>query len=235
MEECPTERRLTPDERAAAEAAFNGRPFNPRWSASARAVYEGLLKVLPRPAELDEIERLERAAVEGRRRAAVHPKPHEFLFVRPPEPSPGTAAPRHEPPPAIQLTREEALKSGALIDVTPIARQVGFSYPVALTRTLWQAGITASQQVPEPLIEGRIRDVLMALRLRFETIPVVSPLIGFPALLAIPPQEIPQLYPLYALIQPDRESEAAITLLHPSDVSMSSLRSNEKDKHDHKE
>ncbi len=233
MQEHPRERLLTPDERAAAEAAFSGRPFNPRWSASARAVYEGLLKVLPRPAELDEIERIERAAIEGRRHGA-RPKLHES----PPSPLPqlslGAAEPYHQPPPAIQLTREEALKSGALIDVTPIARRLGFSYPVALTRALWQAAITVSQQVPEPLIESRVRDVLLALRLRFETIPVVSPLIGFPALLAIPPQEIPQLYPLYALIQPDRESQAAITLLHPSEVSTASSKPNEKDKPDHK-
>ncbi len=234
MQERPTERLLTPDERAAAEAAFSGRPFNPRWSASARAVYEGLLKVLPRPAELDEIERIERAAAEGRRHAA-RPKPHESPPAPLSQPSPGAGAPHHAPPPATQLTREEALKSGALIDVTPIARRLGFSYPVALTRTLWQMAITASDQVPEPLIEGRVRDVLMALRLRFETIQVVSPLIGFPALLAIPPQEIPQLYPLYALIQPDHESQAAITLLHPSEVSASSPRPNEKDEQDRKE
>jgi hypothetical protein len=235
MPERPTARLLTSDERAAAEAAFSGRPFNPRWSASARSIYEGILKVLPRPAELDEIERLERAAAEGRRRAAAHPKPQESPSARAPQPSPNTAAPHYESHPAIHLTREEALKSGALIDVTPIARRLGFSYPMAITRTLWEEAITASGQIPEPLIEGRVRDVLMALRLRFETIQVVSPLIGFPALLAIPPQDIPQPYPLYALIQPDRESQAAITLLHPCEVSASTSRPNEKDKQDHKE
>ena len=40
---------LSHDERHAAEAAFAGRPFNPRWSARARAVYEGILKSLPSP------------------------------------------------------------------------------------------------------------------------------------------------------------------------------------------
>ncbi len=127
------------------------------------------------------------------------------------------------------------MKSGALVDVTPIARRLGFSYPMAITRTLWEAAITASGQIPEPLIEGRVRDVLMALRLRFETIQVVSPLIGFPALLAIPPQDIPQSYPLYALIQPDRESGAAITLLHPGEVSASTSQPPDKGKQDREE
>ena len=35
-------RALSHDERYAAEAAFAGRPLNPRWSARAKAVYEGI-------------------------------------------------------------------------------------------------------------------------------------------------------------------------------------------------
>jgi len=40
-------RALSHDERYAAEAAFAGRPLNPRWSARAKAVYEGIQKSLP--------------------------------------------------------------------------------------------------------------------------------------------------------------------------------------------
>ncbi len=36
-------RRLTADELKAAEAAFQGRPFNGRWSEAARTVYNGML------------------------------------------------------------------------------------------------------------------------------------------------------------------------------------------------
>ncbi len=36
-------RELTYDEKKAAEAAFTGRPFNPKWSDAARTVYEGIL------------------------------------------------------------------------------------------------------------------------------------------------------------------------------------------------
>lgn len=35
-------RSLTHDEKKAAEAAFRGAPFNPKWSDAARKVYEGL-------------------------------------------------------------------------------------------------------------------------------------------------------------------------------------------------
>jgi hypothetical protein len=42
-------RDLTNDERKAAEAAFQGRPFNSQWSESARAIYDGIfIAMLPR-------------------------------------------------------------------------------------------------------------------------------------------------------------------------------------------
>ena len=39
-------RRLTYDEKKAAEAAFQGQPFNPSWSAAAQVVYEGILAAM---------------------------------------------------------------------------------------------------------------------------------------------------------------------------------------------
>jgi len=38
-----TGRRVTHDELKAAEAAFQGRPFNEAWSEAARTVYDGIL------------------------------------------------------------------------------------------------------------------------------------------------------------------------------------------------
>ena len=43
----PPPKALTHDEKKAADAAFSGRPFNETWSASARAVYDGIVKALP--------------------------------------------------------------------------------------------------------------------------------------------------------------------------------------------
>lgn len=39
-------RELTLDERKAANAAFEGRPFDPRWSQAAKRVYDGLVLAL---------------------------------------------------------------------------------------------------------------------------------------------------------------------------------------------
>lgn len=43
---------LTFDEKRAAEAAFQGHPYDPEWSASALEVYDGILGVLLRRSSL---------------------------------------------------------------------------------------------------------------------------------------------------------------------------------------
>lgn len=41
-------RDLTYDQKKAAEAAFQGEPFNPAWSAAAAVVYEGIVSAMSR-------------------------------------------------------------------------------------------------------------------------------------------------------------------------------------------
>lgn len=56
-------RQITHDEKKAAEAAFAGRPFNPKWSDAARIVYDGLLAAMGKEARTvemnDELEPVE--------------------------------------------------------------------------------------------------------------------------------------------------------------------------------
>ncbi len=47
MTHTPPPKALTHDEKKAADAAFAGRPFNETWSASARTIYDGIVKALP--------------------------------------------------------------------------------------------------------------------------------------------------------------------------------------------
>jgi len=42
----PKPRSLTSDEKKAAEAAFDGVPFDPAWSSAARVVYDGITEAL---------------------------------------------------------------------------------------------------------------------------------------------------------------------------------------------
>jgi hypothetical protein len=210
---------LTHDERKAADAAFAGRPFDASWSKAARLVYEGILAArdLPEPAPASI------PAVRSGRPDAITGTPEAIVPSSNAEPMTESAAQAPDSPaPSLQprtLSREEAIQGGALIDVTPIAHKMGLRIPVAFSRPLWDLGITATRNVPEEEFEGRVRDVLLAFRLRLAGAPTASPVIEFPALLAFPPDPTPQTCLLFAVAQADAHAAAALTFLLPGEVS----------------
>ena len=57
-------------------------------------------------------------------------------------------------------SRKQAIEDGVLIDVSDIAREAGFRYPVAVTRALWEdiASIPHGKEYQDR--EGRLWDVL---------------------------------------------------------------------------
>jgi len=126
-------------------------------------------------------------------------------------------------PPSETLSREEAIQAGALIDVTPIAHRMGLRLPVTFSRPLWEIGITAARNVPEEEFEDRVRDVLMAFRLKLAASRVASPLVEFPALLAFPPNPIPQACVLFAVAHQEADAQMALTFLLPGEVSTTSI------------
>jgi hypothetical protein len=198
-------RALSHDERYAAEAAFAGRPLNPRWSARAKAVYEGIQKSLPTQEISDSI-------VDS----ALSEEPLASMPV-PTEPRAESAQPSDRSTQA-PIPFQQAIDTGALIDVTPTAKQLGLSFSVTVTKPLWDTGIAPTNTLTEEERSGRLRDVLMALRLRLTAQPTTAPLIDFPALLAFPHGAIPQPVPLFALVQPDEQHQAMVTLLLPTEV-----------------
>jgi hypothetical protein len=211
MEQQPIPRTLTHDEQKAAEAAFSGRPFNPSWSASARNVYDGLLRALPQrlaPEYPVEEPVVPPAAVEAI--AESHPVSSD---------SDDTAVAGEAAADEVAVKREDAIRAGFLIDVTEAAKTVGLSFPVSVTKSLWDIGITTGQELSETERATRLRDVLMAFRLRLANHSTLSPLIDFPALLSMPVGSVPQPIPLFALVQPDEQHRAIVTLLLPNEVS----------------
>ncbi|HET8721775.1 MAG TPA: DUF6573 family protein [Nitrospira sp.] len=193
-------RALSHDERHAADAAFSGRPPNPRWSARAKAVYEGILKSLPTPKA--SAEQPEPLIQHQESSAATSP-----LFEQPADS--GISAP---------ISLQQAIDAGALVDVTATAKQVGLSFPVTMTKPLWETGIEAGKTLTDEERNARLRDVLMAFRLRLTVQPTTAPLIDFPALLGFPHGAVPQLVPLFALVQPDERNQAMVTLLLPTEI-----------------
>lgn len=212
-----TPRGLTHDEQKAAEAAFGGRPFNPAWSASAKEVYEGLVQVLPKLPEDVGLSSLLDQKVDTPIETA--PLAQEPAGTSSAESSDAIKGESQETVDKILAKREEAIRSGFLIDMTEDAKKVGLTFPVTITKPLWEVGIATSQMLSDEARSTRLRDILMAFRLRLANQGTLSPLIDFPALLSIPPETVPQPVPLFALIQPDEQNRAMVTLLLPNEVS----------------
>ena len=221
MDTTRTPRVLTHDERKAAEAAFAGRPCNPVWSESAKRVYEGLIHALP--ALPDEI------VVPPNQNVTEKEAPLEVVPALPTAAEQKLENPTHSGNalemrtdiPASQLiaNRQQAIQAGFLIDVSTDAQKLGLTFPVTVTKPLWEVGIAPDQSISEEEKTQRLRDVLMAFRLRIASQATLSPLIDFPAMLSMPPGEVPQPVPLFALIQPDEQNRAMATLLLPNEVS----------------
>ncbi len=221
-------RTLTHDEQKAAEAAFGGRPFNPAWSASAKKVYDGLIQAMPAsseptlPLQQDEPTVHSEDTVEM---SAIKPAgPTEGTEVEQPEMERTSVEQSgndqaQEPAGQAAAKRLEAIRSGFLIDVTADAQKLGLTFPVTVTKPLWDIGIEPTQTLSEQERAERLRDILMAFRLRLAGQTTLSPLIDFPALLSLPPGSMPQAIPLLALIQPDGQNRAMATLLLPNEVS----------------
>jgi hypothetical protein len=218
MTHSPTPKALSYDEKKAADAAFTGRPFNDAWSASARVIYDGIVKALPHidmaiptPSNVEEL--LEASSVQSEPLQPQEPLAQEQAT--------GQELVEKTTMPAAIQDREAAIQAGTLIDVTPTAMELGITFPVTVTRPLWETGIVTNQPLPEEDQTGRLRDILMAFRLRLASLTTVSPLLDFPVLLALPPSRVPQPVPLFALIQPDPTHQANVTLLLPQEVSLS--------------
>lgn len=221
-----TPKTLTNDEKKAADAAFAGRPFNDAWSASARTVYEGIVNALPQE-PVPAVPEIEAVLTELEATLPVAPSAAAATAPETPltQPDPAETAPGASGVPIIK-DRQEAIQSGILIDVTPTARQLGLTFPVTVTKPLWDIGIATNHTLSQDEQSARLRDILMAFRLRLASLATISPLIDFPALLTMPPETIPQPVPLFALIQPDAGNQANVTLLLPNEVSLTISPSN---------
>lgn len=218
MTHTPTPKSLSHDEKKAADAAFTGRPFNDTWSASARAIYDGIVAALPHS---DAMISLPARAEEPVEAQSAQREPLQSQEPLAEEKTAEQESVETNATPALIRDREAAIQAGTLIDVTPTALQLGITFPVTITRPLWEAGIVTNQSLPEQDQTGRLRDILLAFRLRLAGLTTLSPLLDFPVLLALPPSNVPQPVPLFALIQPDPTHQANVTLLLPQEVSLS--------------
>lgn len=185
-------RPLTHDEKKAAEAAFQGRPFDDSWSKSARGIYEGILKARGDVVDADSIET-------------------------------GPAAPT---PTRHVTSRQDAIDAGLLVDVTQKAQRIGLNLAVGITKSLWDRSITQAVELDPHEWDLRVRDMLLAVRLRLAGLETPMPWIEVPVLFPADHGEAsPRMFPIYALFHKDPVAEDCLTLIHPNEWSSMRLSS----------
>lgn len=211
-------RHLTHDEQKAAEAAFRGLPPDPRWSAAAQAVYDSISKALP-SVDAPLVRQLAEADDPGPEVSpSVHAEEGGEAFAS----AEGAGARRgrsEREMHAVQSgSRDQAIESGVLIDITPQAQEMGLPLPVGISRSLWDFGIMASDDVTAREQDQRVRDLLMALRLHLCRSPLVSPVTQFPALFSFPPDQSPQVCGVCAVVQAESADHPFLTLILPTEL-----------------
>src|SRR5262247_3186683 len=112
MTNTPPSKALTHDEKKAADAAFTGRPFNEAWSASARVVYDGIVKAMPHahiaiPVPSNEENPLETPTTQSEALQPQEPLAQDHVGGQ-------DSAERSAMPPALR-DREAAIQAGTLI------------------------------------------------------------------------------------------------------------------------
>ncbi len=208
-------RPLTHDEKKASEAAFQGLPRDDKWTDSAKSVYEGIIQALGHslsaPDGLQETSTPE--FTEETERASL--KESKDISTSGLDPSQEISAELQ------QLTirsRREAVESGILKDVTPLAQRIGLDFCVGMTNPLWEQYITPSPDFTEEQLHARLRDTLVAVRLRLANLKEATPLVDVPVLLEFAPEPTPQLCLTFALFHKDPVDGDCMLLIHPGEV-----------------
>ena len=211
-------RPLTHDEKKASEAAFRGLPFNPEWSQSAKSVYDGIIDAMEKTSIVPMI-------------AAGQPPDVSDLGIQPIPVEPHTDLPTSEENRSVEAiesfedstrkqirSRREAIESGFLKDVTPTAQSLGMDLTVGMTKPLWEHGITSFPDLSDEEVSARVRDVLLAVRLRLADMKSQTPIVEIPVLLSFPPDPTPQVFSIYALFHKDPVDSDCLLLIHPGEV-----------------
>jgi hypothetical protein len=204
---------LTHDEKKASEAAFRGLPMDDSWTDSAKTVYEGLVQALGETPLSNPIPQDKEPSEEG---SDLLPPdfsaPSQLALSLSSGDIPAEFA-------SLPIrSRKEAIESGILKDVTPIAQSVGLDFCVGMTNPLWEQYITPSPDFTEERIQTRLRDTLVAVRLRLASLKTPTPLVDVPILLQFPPEPTPQLCMTFALFHKDPIDGNCLLLIHPGEV-----------------
>jgi hypothetical protein len=115
-------------------------------------------------------------------------------------------------------TRAQALADGVLIDVSALATEAGFKWPVAVTDHLYHGYIVPALDLASAgqSISGRLWDVFSVLRAAISTGKDISSL-NITVCYLMSPASIPEPVELLAVAGPGDSGEPVITIMLPED------------------
>lgn len=114
-------------------------------------------------------------------------------------------------------SRAQAIEDGVLIDVSDMAKEAGFKYPVAVTAGVWAGAIEPPNNMAHNQDEkGRLWDLLNVLRMEVRRSKPGQDRIDFFFLVQDKPGKLRRQY-LYALCGPGDNLEPVITVMMPDE------------------
>jgi len=119
-----------------------------------------------------------------------------------------------------RYSRSQAIADGFLVDVSemPEAKEVGFKFPVAMTRTVWNQCVEIPEGVIGQDIAGRLLDVLYMLRIAIQRTGPGSDIVFIKLHVRNDNrEETPPLVSLKAICGPGDEGEPVITIMLPEE------------------
>jgi len=119
-----------------------------------------------------------------------------------------------------RYSRSQAIEDGVLVDVSemPEAKEAGFKFPVAMTRTVWNRCVEIPEGVVGQDIAGRLWDVLYMLRIAIQRTGPGSDIVFMELHVRNDNrEEMPPLVSLKAICGPGDEGEPVITIMLPEE------------------
>ncbi len=184
-------RDLTFQEKKAAEAAFQGHPLEPGWSEKARAIYEGISK-----ARGGSVAPLPVSPIEAPPEPADQPVSAEAAVI--------TQDVRTAPPPVPG-------SPGYFADLSPMAREIGLTSPVVISKPLWDAVVNGPGH-PGLAPAERLRAMLRAVQQALSVTPGSVATIALRMTLAGSPDDGPWTVEIRVVVHA-HPSEQTVTLL----------------------
>jgi hypothetical protein len=123
-----------------------------------------------------------------------------------------------EPEVIFAYTRQQALADGVLVDVSTLAKEAGFCWPVALTERLYHSYVVPALDlvVEGQSITGRLWDVLNVLRYTISKAKDTT-FLQFSVLFAMSPGSSPVSIELTSVAGPGDDGEPVLTIMLPDE------------------